>query len=92
MPLLRKGAVAGIVDMVLISSDGDCERSHAPPRQRHGGSCGDNIRHITFTSIVDTDELSPFWFSPVFAGTQSANLLYPVGYALCIIVIDHTWS
>jgi NAD(P)H dehydrogenase (quinone) len=27
-----------------------------------------NIRHITFTGIVDTDELSPFCFSPVENG------------------------
>ena len=29
-----------------------------------------NIRHITFTSIVDTDELSPFNFSPVYRDAE----------------------
>jgi len=29
-----------------------------------------NIRHITFTSIVDTDELSPFYFSPVYRDAE----------------------
>ena len=29
-----------------------------------------NIRHITFTSIVDTDELSPFYFSPAYRDAE----------------------
>jgi NAD(P)H dehydrogenase (quinone) len=29
-----------------------------------------NIRDITFTSIVDTEELSPFCFSPVYRDAE----------------------
>ncbi len=60
-----KRALAGIDDMVLISSDGDASavmRHHANAIE---AATATNIRHITFTSIVDTDELSPFYFSPV---------------------------
>src|SRR6266446_6380254 len=60
-----KRALAGIDDMVLISCDGDASavmRHHANAIE---AATATNIRHITFTSIVDTDELSPFYFSPV---------------------------
>src|ERR1700737_2022245 len=61
-----KRALAGIDDMVLISSDGDASavmRHHANAIE---AATATNIRHITFTSIVDTDEFSPFYFSPVY--------------------------
>jgi hypothetical protein len=51
-----KRALAGIDDMVLISSDGDASavmRHHADAIE---AATATNIRHITFTSIVDTDE------------------------------------
>jgi hypothetical protein len=66
-----KRVLAGIDDMVLISSDGNASavmRHHANAIE---AATATNIRHITFTSIVDTDELSPFYFSPT--ETQSAN-------------------
>ena len=59
-----KRALAGIDDMVLISSDGDASavmRHHANAIE---SATAANIRHITFMSIVDTDELSPFYLSP----------------------------
>jgi NAD(P)H dehydrogenase (quinone) len=61
-----KRALAGIDDMVLISSDGDASavmRHHANAIE---AATATNIRHITFTSVVDTDELSPFYFSRVY--------------------------
>ncbi|QEX15291.1 NAD(P)-dependent oxidoreductase [Hypericibacter terrae] len=65
-----KRALAGIDDMVLISSDGDTSavmRHHANAIE---AATATNIRHITFTSIVDTDELSPFYFSPVYRDAE----------------------
>ena len=65
-----KRALAGIDDMVLISSDGNASavmRHHANAIE---AATATNIRHITFTSIVDTDELSPFYFSPVYRDAE----------------------
>jgi hypothetical protein len=65
-----KRALAGIDDMVLISSDGDASavmRHHADAIE---AATATNIRHITFTSIVDTGELSPFYFSPVYRDAE----------------------
>src|SRR6266478_1114250 len=65
-----KRALAGIDDMVLISSDGDASavmRHHANAIEAAAAA---NIRHITFTSIVDTDELSPFYFSPAYRDAE----------------------
>ena len=56
-----KRALAGIDDMVLISSDGD-----ASAVMRHHANAIESATaaNITFTGIVDTVELSPFYFSP----------------------------
>jgi NAD(P)H dehydrogenase (quinone) len=51
-----KRALAGIDEMILVSSDGDANavmRLHANAIE---AATATNIRHITFTSIVDTDE------------------------------------
>ena len=64
-----KRALAGIDDMVLISSDGDASavmRHHANAIEAATAT----HPHITFTSIVDTDELSPFYFSPVYRDAE----------------------
>jgi len=56
--------------LVLISSDGDASavmRHHANAIE---AAAATSIRHITFTSIVDTDELSPFYFSPVYRDAE----------------------
>jgi NAD(P)H dehydrogenase (quinone) len=61
-----KRALAGIDDMILISSDGDASavmRHHANAIE---AAAATNIRHITCTSIADTDELSRFYFSPIY--------------------------
>jgi NAD(P)H dehydrogenase (quinone) len=65
-----KSAFAGIDDLVLISSDGDASaviRHHANAIE---AAAATNIRHITFTSIIDTDALSPFYFSPVYRDAE----------------------
>jgi len=49
-----------------ISSDGNASavmRDHASAIE---AATATNIWHIAFTSIVDTDELSPFYFSHVY--------------------------
>jgi len=54
-----KRSLAGIDDMDLISSDADASafmRHHANAIE---AATATNIRHITFISIADTDELSP---------------------------------
>ena len=56
--------------MVLTSSDGDASavmRHHANAIE---AATATNIRRITFTSVVDTDELSPFYFSPVYRDAE----------------------
>lgn len=65
-----KKALAGIEDMVLISSDGDASavmRHHANAIE---AATATNIRHITFMSIVDTDALSPFYFAPAYQDAE----------------------
>jgi len=58
-----KRALAGIDDMVLMSSDGDASavmRHHANAIE---AAAATNIRHITFTSIVDTKKWGKGKFS-----------------------------
>jgi NAD(P)H dehydrogenase (quinone) len=65
-----KTALAGIDDIVPISGDGDATavmRHHANAIE---AATATNIRHITFTSIVDTEELSPFYFSPAYRDAE----------------------
>src|SRR5215813_10178255 len=60
-----KRAFAGIDDLVFISSDGDASavmRHHANVIE----AAASGIGHITFTSIVDVEESSPFYISPVY--------------------------
>jgi NAD(P)H dehydrogenase (quinone) len=71
-----KSALAGIEDMVLISSDGNASavmRHHANAIE---AATATNIRHITFTSIVDTDELSPS-NSGLCRAKRRESLCYP---------------
>lgn len=67
-----KRALAGIDHRVLISNDGDASammRRHAKAIEAAPVT---NIRHMTFMSMVDADELSPFYVSP-FTETQRAK-------------------
>jgi Predicted nucleoside-diphosphate-sugar epimerases len=77
-----KRTLAGINEMVLISSDGD---SSAVTRQHHRGSHGNHCR-------PRTRELSRFPYSINVREQAFLNLPYPVGYASCIVVIDHMRS
>ena len=65
-----KRALAGIDDMVLISSDG-----YARAVMRHhvniiSAATAAGLRHITFTSIVDVEPRSPFYYAPVYRDAE----------------------
>lgn len=65
-----KRAFAGIDELVLISSDGDADavmRHHANAIEaaRTAG-----VRHITFTSIVDIGEASPFYYARAYRDAE----------------------
>ena len=65
-----KRALASIDDMVLISSDGNASavmRHHANAIE---AATATNIQQIAFTSIVNTVELSPYYFSPVYRDAE----------------------
>jgi uncharacterized protein YbjT (DUF2867 family) len=65
-----KQAFADIDELVLISSDGDANavmRHHANAIE---AAASTGIRHVSFTSIVDVGELSPFHFAPVYRDAE----------------------
>ncbi|CAD5247377.1 conserved hypothetical protein [Bosea sp. 62] len=65
-----RGAFAGIDEVVLISSDGDANavmRHHANAIEAAAAA---GARHIVFTSIVDVDDRSPFYFAPVYRDAE----------------------
>jgi NAD(P)H dehydrogenase (quinone) len=66
---LKRG-FAGIDEVVLISSDGDASavmRHHANAIEAAAAA---GVRHIIFTSIVDVDDRSPFYFAPVYRDAE----------------------
>jgi NAD(P)H dehydrogenase (quinone) len=68
--LALKTAFTGIDQLVLISSDG-----HADAVMRHhanaiAAASAAGVRHITFTSIVDIGEASPFYYAPVYRDAE----------------------
>src|SRR5208283_5000328 len=65
-----KKALAGIGDVVLISSDGNASAVIRHRANAIEAATAPNIRHIAFTSIVDTVELSPYYFSPVYRDAE----------------------
>ncbi len=65
-----KTAFTGIDQLVLISSDG-----HADAVMRHhanaiAAASAAGVRHITFTSIVDIGESSPFYYAPAYRDAE----------------------
>ncbi|UDL89281.1 NAD(P)H-binding protein [Mesorhizobium sp. PAMC28654] len=88
-------ALAGIDEMVLISSDGDAKtvmRHHANVIETAGAA---RLRHITFTSIVDTDASSPFYFAPVYRDAEQRLAACGVPSTIvrcglyCDFILDH---
>ncbi|WP_292415896.1 NAD(P)H-binding protein [Mesorhizobium sp.] len=90
-----KSAFVGIDDLVLISSDGEATtvlRHHANAIE---AATSADVRRITFTSIVDIDEASPFYFSPVYRDAERRLALSGVPSTIlrcglyCDFVLDH---
>jgi NAD(P)H dehydrogenase (quinone) len=70
-----KTALAGIEDLVLISSDGEASAVMRHHRNVIDAVSASGVRRIVFTSIVDTDEVSPFYFSPVYRDAERRLLV-----------------
>ncbi|RWA67751.1 NAD(P)H-binding protein [Mesorhizobium sp.] len=64
-------AFAGIDGLVLISSDGEATTVLRHHTNAIEAAVAANIRHITFTSIIDIDEGSPFYFAPVYRDAET---------------------
>ena len=88
-------ALAGIDEVVLISSDGDAKtvmRHHANAIAAAGAV---GLRHITFTSIVDTDVASPFYFAPVYRDAEQRLATCGIASTIvrcglyCDFILDH---
>ncbi|MET2825609.1 NAD(P)H-binding protein [Mesorhizobium shangrilense] len=88
-------ALAGIDEMVLISSDGDAKTvmHHHANAIAAAGAVG--LRHITFTSIVDTDVASPFYFAPVYRDAEQRLATCGIPSTIvrcglyCDFILDH---
>jgi NAD(P)H dehydrogenase (quinone) len=63
-------AFQGVTSLLFIASDGDGRdvmRHHANVLQTAAAS---GIGHVVFTSIIDIDESSPFYFTPVYRDAE----------------------
>ena len=63
-------AFEGIDNLVLVSSDGDADTALRHHANAIDAAAAAGIRHITFTSIVDIDERSPFYYAPVYRDAE----------------------
>lgn len=91
-------AFAGIDEVVLISSDGDAGavmRHHANAIEAAAAA---GTRHIVFTSIVDVDNSSPFYFAPVYRDAERRLAACGVPTTIlrcglyCEFILDHWLS
>ncbi|MBN9221390.1 MAG: NAD(P)H-binding protein [Mesorhizobium sp.] len=91
-----KQAFTGIDELVLISSDGDAgaiQRHHANAIEAARAA---DVRHITFTSIIDVGETSPFYYAPAYRDAEHrlANCGVPSTILRCGLYSDFildTW-
>jgi len=63
-------AMAGVTHLLFVSSDGaadDVVRHHANVIE---AACSARVGHIVFTSIVDIEESSRFYFAPVYQDAE----------------------
>lgn len=90
-----KRAFAGIDEIVLISSDGEANavmRHHANAIEAAAAA---GARHIVFTSIVDVDDQSPFYFAPVYRDAERRLAACGVPSTIlrcglyCEFILDH---
>lgn len=63
-------AFSGIDELVLISSDGDAEAVMRHHANAIDAASAAGVRHITFTSIIDVREASPFYYAPVYSDAE----------------------
>ncbi|MFC5393685.1 NAD(P)H-binding protein [Bosea vestrisii] len=91
-------AFAGIDHIVLISSDGDANtvmRHHANAIEAAAAA---GARHIVFTSIVDVDDRSAFYFAPVYRDAERRLAVCGVPTTIlrcglyCEFILDHWLS
>ena len=68
-PAMEK-AFAGIDELVLISSDGNASAVMRHHANAIGAAAAAGIRHVTFTSIVDIEASSPFYFAPAYRDAE----------------------
>ena len=91
-------AFVGIDDIILISSDGAADmvmRHHAYAIEAAAAA---GARHIVFTSIIDVDDRSPFYFAPVYRDAERRLAACSVPTTIlrcglyCEFILDHWLS
>lgn len=65
-----KAAFAGIDGLVLISSDGAADAVMRHHANAITAATAAGVRHITFTSIIDVDETSPFYYASAYRDAE----------------------
>jgi hypothetical protein len=61
-----RSALAGADQVILISSDGDARAVMRHHANIISAATAASLRHITFTSIIDVERRSPFYYAPVY--------------------------
>jgi NAD(P)H dehydrogenase (quinone) len=59
-------AFEGITRLLFVASDGDARDVMCHHANVVDATTASGVEHVTFTSIVDVDETSPFYFAPVY--------------------------
>jgi len=65
-----KAAFAGIDRLVLISSDGAADAVTRHHANAIAAAAAAGVHHITFTSIIDIGETSPFYYAPAYRNAE----------------------
>ncbi|MBZ9997990.1 NAD(P)H-binding protein [Mesorhizobium sp. BH1-1-4] len=65
-----KTAFTGIDGLVLISSDGDVDAIMRHHANAIAAAVAAGVGHITFTSIVDVAQSSPFYYAPAYRDAE----------------------
>lgn len=90
-----KRVFAGIDEIVLISSDGDASTVMHHHVNAIEAAVAAGARHIIFTSIVDVDDQSPFYFAPVYRDAERRLAACGVPSTIlrcslyCEFILDH---
>lgn len=91
-------AFMGVDDIVLISSDGDASAVMRHHANAIAAAAEAGVRHIVFTSIVDVDDGSPFYFAPVYRDAERRLAACGVPTTIlrcglyCEFILDHWLS